>query len=298
MDWDKLRIFHAVAEAGSLTAASNRLGITQPALSRQIKALEADLGAALFTRHARGLVLTQAGRDLFETAWEVLRKIERVQGRIAESQDTVRGTLVVTTMLTFGSVWLTQHIGPFMERYPELKIELRLSDTDLDLSTGEAHVAIQLHEPDHAEWIARPLTSFTGHIYASPEYLDRRGTPVAIEDLLAHDIISFGPDSLSHISNLAWFKKLAPTLRPPEPRLTVDNLYGVMHAAESGIGVSALPDYLVRGRKNLVRILPSYEITQYRAYYCYAPELKGTKRVGLFYDFLREQIREETGFMG
>lgn len=297
MDWDKLRIFHAVAEAGSLTHAAGRLGITQSALSRQIKTLEKDLGAALFTRHARGLVLTQAGKDLYDTAWEVTRTIERTERKIAEAQGSVSGTLRVTTMLTFGSVWLTQHIRPFMERYPDLKVELRLSDTDLDLSTGEAEVAIQLHEPDHAEWIARPLTGFTAHIYASPDYLDSRGTPVNPEDLLYHDIISFGKGGLSPIAGMDWFHKLTPALKKLEPKLMVDNLYGVMHAAESGVGVCVLPDYLVRGRQNLVRILPMLEVMQYRAYYCYVPELKGTKRVGLFYDFLREQAREETGFI-
>lgn len=297
MDWDRLRIFHTVAESGSFTNAGARLNCSQSAVSRQIRALEESLSVSLFTRHARGLVLTQEGQELFGTAREVVHRIEETERSLLESKGRPSGLLRVTTMVTFGAVWLTPHLEQFMIEYPDIDIQLKLDDEDLDLAAGEADVAIRLHEPEQADLIQRPLASFHTHIYASPEYLDRKGTPIGLEDLDNHDLIVFGRSSAPTIIGLNWLLEVGSPGKKRRARLQVNNLYGILHAVEAGMGIAVLPDYLVHNRQKLVRVLPNVEGQPFNSYYCYAPELRGSLRVALFRDFMVRQIRAESNIL-
>jgi len=297
IDWDRLRIFHTVAESGSFTAAGARLNCSQSAVSRQIRALEDALNVSLFTRHARGLVLTQEGQELFNTAREVVHRIDETQRSLMESRERPSGLLRVTTMVTFGAVWLTPHLDKFMVEYPDIDLQILLDDDDLDLAAGEADVAIRLHEPDQADLIQRPLASFHTHIYASPEYLDRRGTPITTDDLDMHDLITFGISNAPTIRGLHWLLDVGNPAKRRTPRLQVNNLYGILHAVEAGMGMAVLPDYLVHNRQKLVRVLPNVEGTPFNSYYCYPPELRGSLRVALFRDFMVRQIRAESNIL-
>lgn len=297
MDWDRLRIFHTVAESGSFTGAGAQLNVSQSAVSRQIRALEESLNVSLFTRHARGLVLTQEGQELFETAREVVHKIDETERRLLESRERPSGLLRVTTMVTFGAVWLTPHLEQFILEYPEIDLQVVLDDEDLDLSAGEADVAIRLHEPEQADLIQRPLATFHVHMYASPEYLARKGTPVSTADLDAHDLITFGTSTAPVIKGLNWLLEVGKETHKRTPRLEVNNLYGIMHAVEAGMGIAVLPDYLVHNRQKLVRVLPDVEGNSFNSYFCYPPELRGSLRVALFRDFLVRQIRAESNIL-
>ena len=296
MDWDRLRIFHTVAEAGSFTEAGARLNSSQSAVSRQIRALEESLNVSLFTRHARGLVLTQEGQDLYTTAEQVVHKIEDTERRLMESKQRPSGLIRVTTMVTFGAVWLTPHLQQFMLEYPEIDIQLLLNDEDLDLAAGEADVAIRLHDPEQADLIQRPLATFHGHLYASPEYLDRKGTPVTSQDLENHDIITFGATKVPTLKVLNQLLDIIPS-RSKRPRLQINNMYGVLHAVEAGMGIAGIPDYLVHNRRKLVRVLPDLDGNSFNSYFCYPPELKGSLRVALLRDFLVRQIRAESNIL-
>lgn len=297
MDWDRLRIFHTVAESGSFTSAGAQLNCSQSAVSRQIRSLEDSLNVSLFTRHARGLVLTQEGQELFETAREVVQRIDETERRLMESKERPSGLLRVTTMVTFGAVWLTPHLEQFVLEYPEIDLQVKLDDEDLDLSAGEADVAIRLHEPEQAELIQRPLATFHVHMYASPEYLARKGTPVSTADLDAHDLITFGTSTAPVIRGLNWLLEVGKETHKRKPRLEVNNLYGIMHAVEAGMGIAVLPDYLVHNRQKLVRVLPDVEGNSFNSYFCYPPELRGSLRVALFRDFLIRQIRAESNIL-
>lgn len=297
MDWDRLRIFHTVAEAGSFTNAGARLNCSQSAVSRQIRALEESLNVSLFTRHARGLVLTQEGQELFNTAREVVHRIDETERSLMESRERPSGLLRVTTMVTFGAVWLTPHLEQFMAEYPDIDLQVILDDEDLDLAAGEADVAIRLHEPEQADLIQRPLATFHAHIYASPEYLDRKGTPITPADLDEHDLITFGESRAPTIRGLNWLLNVGNPSKRRIPRLQVNNLYGILHAVEAGMGLAVLPDYLVHSRKRLVRVLPNVEGQPFNSYYCYPPELRGSLRVALFRDFMVRQIRAESNIL-
>src|SRR6056297_2490925 len=189
MDWDKLRIFHAVADAGSLTHAGDVLHLSQSAVSRQIRALEESLNATLFHRHARGLILTQQGELLFDATSAMVKRLDTAAARIRDSEDEVFGELRVTTTTGFGSLWLAPRLAALYARYPELKIDLMLEERVLDLPMREADVAIRMKEPSQADLIRKRLMSVNMRLYASPAYLDDRGRPESMDDLAGHRLI-------------------------------------------------------------------------------------------------------------
>ena len=171
MDWDKLRIFHAVADAGSLTHAGDVLHLSQSAVSRQIRALEESLDATLFHRHARGLILTEQGELLFEATHAMRKRLDAASARIRDSEDEVYGELRVTTTTGFGSLWLAPRLAHLYEKYPDLNVDLMLEERVLDLPMREADVAIRMKEPSQADLIRKRLMTVKMRLYASEYYL-------------------------------------------------------------------------------------------------------------------------------
>ena len=155
LDWDKLRVFHAVAEAGSFTRAGEALNLSQSAVSRQVSSLEESLNVTLFHRHARGLIVTEQGELLFRTVREVFAKLAMAEAQLTESRERPKGTLKVTATIGLGSTWLAPRIGEFIEIYPDVSVDLVLEDRELDLSMREADVAIRLLPPRQPELIQR-----------------------------------------------------------------------------------------------------------------------------------------------
>lgn len=293
MDWDKLRIFHTVADCGSFTHAGERLGLSQSAVSRQIRSLEEDLRVSLFHRHARGLTLTQEGETLFATATDVVSRILSTEQQLIEGSESPRGELKITTTLSFGSTWLAHNIKDFLEQYPEINLKLLLSDTDLDLATREADVAILFHQPSHVDLIQRPLMSLGYHIYASPDYLSRFGEPKTPEELDHHRLITFGSSS-SPIRDINWVLRLGATDMARKPILEINNIYGALQAVKAGIGIATLPEYLVRGASNVVRILADVKGPKFKAFFVYPQEQRHSKRVAVFRDYLVKKVSEST----
>ncbi len=192
MDWDKLKVFHAAAEAGSFTHAGEQLGLSQSAVSRQVSALEGELTVSLFHRHARGLILTEQGELLYRTAHEVFMKLEAARTKLTDSRERPNGELKVTTTPGIGVHWLTPRLGEFLDLYPDIHITLITTDEELDLAMREADVAIRLRQPTQPDLIQRKLFSVHFHAYASPDYLKRFGTPRTHEDLDNHRIVVLG----------------------------------------------------------------------------------------------------------
>lgn len=290
MDWEKLKTFHTVAVAGSFTLAAKRINLSQSALSRQIKSLEDSLSLSLFTRHARGLVLTQEGEQLFKTAEEVVYKIERARQELLDTKTKPFGKLKVTTTQAFGSYWLTQNIKEFVDTYPDIELELILSDDTLDLAKREADIAIRFMTPTHADLIVRPLITIHHHIYASPDYLKEQGMPSSLEDLRHHNIIAFGKARSAPIKEIDWLLgSITPNLKPT---LEVSSLFGILGALQSGIGIASIPDYLASGFPGLVRILGDVESPSFKSYFVYPGEMKRSKRVAVFKDYIVKKLLE------
>ena len=147
MDWDKLKVFHAAAAAGSFTHAGEQLGLSQSAVSRQVSALEGELGVSLFHRHARGLILTEQGELLHHTAHEVFMKLEAARAKLTDTRERPNGELRVTTTPGIGVHWLTPRLAEFLDLYPDIRVTLITTEEELDLAMREADVAITLNAP-------------------------------------------------------------------------------------------------------------------------------------------------------
>ena len=293
MDWDKLRVFHAVAEAGSFTHAGEMLNLSQSAVSRQVSSLEESLGVILFHRHARGLKLTEQGEHLFATAHDVFAKLAMAEARITDIREKPQGPLKITTTVAFGSIWLTPRIKEFVTLYPDIEVSLALEDTELDLSMREADAAIRMTAPSQPDLIQRNLMTMNYRVYAAPEYLKIRGVPKAAEDLDGHSIIVYGEDATPPVGNLNWLlEEGAPAGRLRKPVLRVNSIYGIYRAVQSGLGIAALPEYMSREGRNLVEILPAIRGPSLDVYFVYPEELRRAKRIGVLRDFL---VRKMTG---
>ena len=293
MDWDKLKIFHAVAEAGSFTSATVNLNLSQSAISRQIQSLEEDLKVKLFERHARGLTLTENGEYVFKTAHEVISKLREVETSLGDKKNKPSGKLTVTTFVSFGTTWLTPRIQEFMQLNPEMEVELIFDDKELDLSTRQADIGIWARRPKQLNYIQKKLIDINYHIYGSPKYLEKYGYPKKLSYLNQHKFISFGKGAPSPVFNPDWALKLG--MKDNKKRKTVmkvNSVYGLLLAVQSGVGLAALPDYLTVKQPNIVKVLPSIEGPITEAHFVYPQSLKNVARVQAFRNFLYSKISE------
>jgi len=292
MDWDKLRVFHAVAEAGSFTHAGDTLNLSQSAVSRQISALEEALSVPLFHRHARGLILTEQGEQLNRTVREVFAKLAMTEALLTESRDKAAGRLKVTTTVGFGSTWLAPRLPPFLQAHPDVTVSLLLDDGDLDLAMREADVAIRMHPPKQPDLIQRHLMEIDWVVYAAPSYLAKHGTPASVEDLDGHRLILFG-DYHPPVADINWLADAG--RRPGSPRravLEVNNLASMAITVRAGLGVGALPSWMGSELEGLVKLLPDAKRPKVDCFFVYPEELRHSKRVAVFRDFLLARLQE------
>ena len=213
MDWDKLRIFHAAAEAGSFTHAGDSLHMSQSAVSRQVSALERDLKVTLFHRHARGLVLTEQGELLHRTTSDVINKLHTAETLLSDTTSKPSGELRITAPVGFGTMWLTQRLREFHDLYPEIRIELHLNDEQVDIGMRAADVAIWTREPPHSDLIRRMLFTSRVRAFASTQYVRRFGAPKTLEELDGHSIVSYSGQPAQHLSAITGSRPRAATAR-------------------------------------------------------------------------------------
>jgi len=288
MDWDKLRIFHAVADAGSLTHAGDTLHLSQSAVSRQIRALEESLGTTLFHRHARGLILTEQGELLFDATSSMAKRLDTAEARIRDSEEEVFGVLKVTTTTGFGSLWLAPRLTKLYDRFPDLTIDLMLEERVLDLPMREADVAIRMKEPSQADLIRKRLMNIRMRLYASEQYLAQRGVPQQIEDMRHHRLICQNPNAAQVAAGLAMVQKLTSYEIPS--LLYVNNYFGVLQGVLNHIGIGVLPDYLTDDFPHLVPVLADVHSAEVPVFLAYPEELRQSKRIAAFRDFVTEEI--------
>ena len=291
MNWDKLKIFHAVAQSGNFTKATYILNLSQSAISRQIQSLEQELKTQLFERHARGLSLTENGEYLFKTAHEVISKLKDVESTLIDKKNKPSGKLTVTTVVSFGTTWLTPRIQEFMKLNPEIEIELIFDDKELDLSTRQADIGIWMRRPKQLNYIQKKLIDINYHIYGSAKYLEQYGHLKNLSDLNKHKFISYGRGAPSPVFNPDWALKLGvKDGKKRKPIMKVNSVYGLLLAVQSGVGLAALPDYMTVSVPNIVRVLPQIEGPKTEAHFVYPQSLKNVARVIAFRNFLYSKI--------
>ena len=288
MDWDKLRIFHAVADAGSLTHAGDTLHLSQSAVSRQIRALEESLNTILFHRHARGLILTEQGELLFDATRTMNKRIDAAAARIRDSEEEVFGELRVTTTTGIGTIWLAPRLYRLYEAYPELKIDLMMEERVLDLPMREADVAIRMKEPSQADLIRKRLMFVRIGLYATHEYLSQHGAPKTMEQMKDHRLIFQNPKSPQVLAGQNLVKELM--TYEIGATLTVNNYFGVLQAAIHNLGIGVLPDYVTNAFDSMVRVMSEVESMEVPVYLAYPEELRHSKRLEAFRTFVEEEI--------
>ncbi len=292
MDWDKLRVFHAVAEAGSFTHAGETLNLSQSAVSRQISALEENLQVPLFHRHARGLILTEQGESLNRTVREVFAKLAMTEALLTESKEKPAGRIKVTTTVGFGATWLAPRLQSFLEKYPDVTMSLLLDDADLDLAMREADVAIRMHAPKQPDLVQRHLMQIHWLVVAHPDYLARAGTPTRPEELDDHKLILFG-DYRPPVEDINWLAEAGRRVGSPRRALLeVNSMQAMAMAIRSGLGVGVLPDWMTGELDGLTRLLPDLKAPKVDMFFVYPEELRNSKRVAVFRDFLLARLQE------
>ncbi len=289
LDWDKIRIFHAVASAGSFTHAGEALGLSQSAISRQIATLEDSLGIILFHRHARGLVMTEQGELLFHTTRDVFTKLAMIEGQLSDTRDKAEGPLTITASEFIGTWWLAPLLPRFLDQYPDIAPTLTLDDRVLNLGLREADVALRLFPPQENDLIQRPLAKINFGLYASENYLDRQGTPHDLHDLSSHHILTFS-DTPPYPCSGGILEHI-PSSKRPKIKITRTNTVTAMaELVRAGVGIAVLPDFMMRGQKSIIRILDTQIFPAVDLYFVYPEVRRHSKRIEIFRDFLLQNI--------
>lgn len=286
--FDKMGTYVRVVEAGSLSAAAKQLRISSAAVSRQIAALEADLGAALLLRTTRQMVVTPAGRGYYERCLRVLREVEEAQA--VGRGDGWSGLLTVNAPVTFGLAGVVPHVHALMTKHPRLRIDLHLEDRLVNLLVEGVDVAIRAGgtPPERTEIMAHRICSFRRVLVASADYLRRRGEPKTPEALAKHDALTRAVGSEAE----AW--TLSDGDREARVQLNIafrcNALHAVRHLAESGAGIALLPAWFVAAeveRGQLRMVLPSWQTAPVAVHALHRVEHRGAPRVRAFVDHLR-----------
>jgi DNA-binding transcriptional LysR family regulator len=297
MDWDKLRIFHAVAESGSLTSAGKNLNLSQPVVSRHITTLEETLGVSLFRRHARGLVLTEQGEILHEATRDIFARLSLIKGHLIDTQRLHEGPLTITVSEFIAATWLAPRLPEFRERYPKIQLTILIDDRVLDLNRKEADAAIRLYKPKGPGLVQRNLTTIHFHICGSKDYFKKHGRPKNVKDLKQHFLLGFPETATSPpFVNPNWLFDVA-GVDPEQDQniLMMNSMYAIFRAVREGGGLAALPDYLIRPDSNLEVVLPDLRRPDVDMYFIYAEERRNSQRITAFRNFILENI-ESTKF--
>jgi DNA-binding transcriptional LysR family regulator len=292
LDWDKLRIFHSVAEAGSFTRAGDALNLSQSAISRQISSLERELAVPLFYRHARGLVLSEHGKHLFRATNEMRMRLDKTRAQLVETSELPAGLLKVNATVGLGSMWLARRVGEFLDQYPHVRIELILTNEELDVGMREADIAIRLRRPEQQDLIQRRLFTLHYCAFASRDYVKRFGEPQTVKDLENHRILCLGghqPGFILAMHNLANLARDGDT--PHQNVFVVNDSFALRRAIESGAGIGMAPAYAEESYENFVRVLKDVELPSLDAYLVYAAEMRSVARLQVFRDFLVQKAQ-------
>lgn len=296
LDWDKLRIFHAVAEAGSFTHAGNALNLSQSAISRQVSTLEESIGVSLFHRHARGLLLTEQGELLFQTSSDIFGKMAQVQRQLVDSKGLPEGPLTITMPNFIGSTWLAPKLNDFQKANPGIKITLLFDNRVFNLSMREADAAIRLYEPNQQDLIQRQLTTLNFSLCGSKDYIAEYGRPESVKELKNHTLLGHPKNCIAPFPDPAWIFKVA-GIDENDPRyktICINSVFGIAQAASAGAGIAALPDYLINADSNLEVIPFEKNRPPVDMFFVYSEEHKNSKRLARLRDFLLDNINQNT----
>ncbi len=290
-DLSELEIFVNVVDTGSFTAAARRLGVSKSHVSKQVSALEDRLGAQLLHRTTRSLSLTDAGQAFYERGSLILEQIEEAERAVTQLQTTPRGRLKISMPMTFGQRYVTPLLVEFMARFPELDVELDMSDRKVDVIDEGFDLAIRIGELQDSSLMMRKLADAERYCCASPAYLEEYGTPTHPSDLVDHQCLQYAYGRLN-----TW-QFVSPDdeelFVQVDGRLRANNGEALIEACVAGMGICLVPDFLIgehlqAGR--LVRILDEWNEWNAGVYALYPHNRHLSAKVRQFVDFLVERL--------
>jgi DNA-binding transcriptional LysR family regulator len=280
-DWASASVFLAVARSGSMLAGAKALGMSQPSVSRAIQHLEDGAGQRLFVRHARGVRLTPVGEALrlhVERAESSLHHFQRV----ARGKATVEGTLRIATTEFLGVEVFAPRLHELRELFPRLRLELVLENTASDLTRGEADVAVRLFRTQKPELVTRLVAHLELGMYASHDYVARRGAPETFDELFEHELIGYDPRG----PMAGLYAQLDPRFAPSAFAVGTDCLSAQVALARGGFGIAALQVGFAQRYEELVRVLPELPLPRAEAWLVTHEDLKTSGHVRAAFDWL------------
>jgi DNA-binding transcriptional LysR family regulator len=282
-DWNDLKAFLAVARGGSTLAAARALKINQTTVARRIEALEADVGLKLFERGQAGSRLTEAGQVLIGEAEAVERATEGFAHQAQALQRGASGSLRVTINEALANVFLAPALGEFRRLYPDIKVEMLVGDAFLDLSKGEADVAIRGTAnllPD-SDLVSRKLSDIDWAVYCSRDYAIRHGTPTRPEEMNRHVLIG-GEGAMTRMPAMVWMSAQAPEA---EVHTRSNSLTNLAVAIRAGLGLAPLPKLVADQEPELVRCMDIQDFPS-AVFILIRPDMRDAPRVRAFIDFM------------
>ena len=283
-----MRDFLAVAEAGSLSAASKRLSVSQPTVGRRIALLEDRLGAPLFIRTPKGLDLTDTGELILDHTRRMESEAHAVERLINGREATLSGNVRLSTIEPIGSHWLIQNLKPFRERYPDIQMEVHIDSQPVDLLRGEADIAIRLMNAGHADLITKKVGSLSWGLYASEEYLELNGTPKDLADLENHKVVS---PSLKIVEDVKSFIQI-PNYHKAKTVFRSNNFLTLLNATREGIGIGVHVPINADSCSNLVRLFPEVTVLEMDLLMVMHPDLRRSARVRATWEFLSDLFKK------
>jgi DNA-binding transcriptional LysR family regulator len=286
-DWDDLKHLLAVARHGSTLGAGRALGVDQSTVQRRLVELERRIGQSLVQRQPTGYRLTEFGQEMLPFAEAVERSVQAFEQQLSMLGTERAGVIRVTCPEPIvNRITQTGLLDRFHARHPALRVQFVMSDKYIDLSRGEADIALRSGDTDDDELVGRKIGDSVWAVYASRAYIERHGQPASVEDLAKHALVGFD-DTMTKHRIAQWLRKVAPDV-PMAARSS--SVLGLIYSVKAGIGVGPLPLSLGDAEHDLVRVLgPVPELSRIWRLLT-TRELRRTPRVSAFFDFIVEEI--------
>ena len=288
LDWNDFRYFLAIARAGTFAGAARELGVEHTTVGRRLTALETALGTRLFLRGPEGLTATNAGRDVLPLAEEIAARAQAIERRVSGADGRVEGTVRVSVSEALSGYFVKQSTA-LRDRHPGLMVEMLIGNHASDLLRGEADLALRARTVTEPELVARKLTSAGWSLYASTDYVARKGRPADPETLCGHDVIGFD-DSLATTPGATW---LGGHAKETNVAMRGNSLVAILNAAICGMGVAVLPCFLAEREPQLQRLTPRV-LGERDVYLVVHPDLARVARVRAVMDFIIELFERDT----
>lgn len=288
MNWDDIRIFLAIARTGQILSAARRLGVNHATVARRLSALEASLETRLFDRSTSGCHLTESGSRFFDHAERIEAELLAAQGDLGKNTPDVSGIVRIGAPDGFGVTYLAPRLAELTKLHPGLTVQLVPVSRTFSLSRREADIAVTIDRPETGRLIAAKLVDYTLGLYASDDYLHRRGTPRHEADLSAHDLIGYVED-LIYSPSLNYS---ADIVKRWSARFEIASALGQTEAVRAGAGIGILHSFIARSHPSLVPVLP--ELIVKRAYWMVTHEnSRPLRHVSVVQDFLRTCVARD-----